>query len=74
MTPDVDLDASGLLDGLDGQARQDRAELLTWLLERGFTVEQIRGSVTPILLAANRIIGRRRDVRLVCRSSPSPPA
>jgi adenylate cyclase len=57
MTPDVDLDASGLLDGLDGQARQDRAELLTWLLERGFTVEQIRGSVTPILLAANRIIG-----------------
>lgn len=57
MTPAVDLDASGLLDGLDGQARQDRAELVTWLLERGFTVEQIRGSFTPILLAANRIIG-----------------
>lgn len=57
MTPDVDLDASGLLDGLDGQARSERAELLTWLLDRGFTVEQIRDSLTPILLGANRIIG-----------------
>jgi adenylate cyclase len=57
MTPDVDLDASGLLDGLDGQARSERAELVTWLLEHGFTVEHIRGSLTPILVAANRIIG-----------------
>lgn len=57
MTPDIDLDASGLLDGLEGQARQERAELVTWLLERGFTVEQIRGSFTPVLLAANRVIG-----------------
>jgi adenylate cyclase len=64
MTPDIDLDASGLLDGLDGQARRDRAELVTWLLARGFTVEQIRGSFTPILLAANRIIGD--DGTLVC--------
>jgi adenylate cyclase len=54
---DVDLESTGLLDGLGGQARQERAELITWLLDRGFTVAQIRASLTPILLAANRIIG-----------------
>ena len=30
-----------LLDGLVGDARRDRAELITWLLDRGFTVDQI---------------------------------
>jgi adenylate cyclase len=54
---DVDLESTGLLDGLEGQARQERAELITWLLDRGFTVAQIRASFTPILLAANRVIG-----------------
>jgi adenylate cyclase len=57
VTPNVDLDASGLLDGLDGQPRRERAELVTWLLDRGFTVDQIRSSFSPLLLAANRIIG-----------------
>ncbi len=52
-----DLDASGLLDGIDGQARQERAELILWLLDRGFSVEQIRTAFTPILLASNRVIG-----------------
>jgi adenylate cyclase len=36
---DVDIDASGLLDGLEGQARTERAELVEWLLGRGFTVD-----------------------------------
>lgn len=57
MATDVDLESSGLLDGLDGLARQERAELITWLLDRGFTVAQISASVAPLLLAANRIIG-----------------
>jgi len=57
MARDDDLDSSGLLDGLDGEARRERAELVTWLLERGFGVEQIRASFTPILLASNRVIG-----------------
>lgn len=46
-----------LLDGLVGHARRDRAELIEWLLERGFTADQIRGSLTPMLLPANRVIG-----------------
>jgi adenylate cyclase len=57
MAHDVDLDGTGLLDGLDGQARQDRVELLNWLIERGFTLAQIRASFSPLLLPANRVIG-----------------
>jgi Pyridoxamine 5'-phosphate oxidase/Adenylate cyclase regulatory domain len=38
------VEASGLLDGLEGQARRERAELIAWLLDDGFDVDQIRGS------------------------------
>ncbi|HUO37292.1 MAG TPA: adenylate cyclase regulatory domain-containing protein, partial [Mycobacterium sp.] len=53
----VDIEASGLLDGLDGDARTERAELVAWLLERGFTVDEIRGSFAPMLLPARRAVG-----------------
>lgn len=52
-----DVEASGLLDGLEGRARAERAELIPWLLERGVTVEQIRDSYQPMLLASRRILG-----------------
>jgi adenylate cyclase len=54
---DVDIEASGLLDGLEGQARDERAELVAWLLGEGFTVDQIRGEFAPMLLPAGRIVG-----------------
>jgi adenylate cyclase len=54
---DFDLEASGLLDGLEGQARAERAELIPWLLERGITVDQIRGAFVPATLAARRVLG-----------------
>ena len=54
---DFDIEASGLLDGLEGKARAERAELIPWLLERGITVEQIRGAFVPALLAARKILG-----------------
>jgi len=53
----VDIEALGLLDGLDGKARDERAELVSWLLEQNFAVEQIRGAVAPFLLPAGRIVG-----------------
>jgi adenylate cyclase len=53
----VDVEASGLLDGLAGAARTERAELIEWLLDGGFTVEQIRDSFAPTLLASQRILG-----------------
>ncbi|MCV7191274.1 adenylate/guanylate cyclase domain-containing protein [Mycolicibacterium brumae] len=46
-----------LLDGLAGDARRERAELIVWLLDRGFTVEEIRRSHVPLVLAANRVMG-----------------
>jgi adenylate cyclase len=54
---DFDLEASGLLGGLDDDARAERAELIPWLMERGVTVEQIRNAFSPMLLASRRIIG-----------------
>jgi adenylate cyclase len=57
--PDIpDIDALGLLDGLEGDARKERAELIEWLLERGFRIEQIQTSAAaPLMLPANRVLG-----------------
>lgn len=57
MAEDVDIEASGLLDGLDGVARAERAELIDWLIGEGFTVDQIRGEFAPMLLPAGREVG-----------------
>jgi len=45
------------LDDLEGAERDERAELVTWLMGKGFTVEQIAGSFSPVLLASRRLIG-----------------
>ncbi len=52
-----DLESSGLLEGFEGRARAERAELIPWLLERGVTVEQIRDSYQPMMLAGRRLLG-----------------
>ena len=52
-----DIGAGELVRGLEGAARREREELVSWLLERGFSVEQIRASATPALLPAVRILG-----------------
>ena len=58
MAADVDFEALGLLDGLEGEARQERVELIAWLLDRGFTLDHIRGSVgAPLNLPGNRVLG-----------------
>jgi adenylate cyclase len=54
---DMNIEASGLLDGLDGQVRTERAELLEWLLAEGFTVDHIRNEFTPMLMPAGRMVG-----------------
>jgi adenylate cyclase len=46
-----------LLDGLDGTARTERAELIEWLLEQGITTEEIRATNPPLLLASRHLIG-----------------
>lgn len=58
MAADVDIEASGLLDGLEGAARQDREELVSWLLDRGFSFERIRASAAaPVMLPAYQVLG-----------------
>ena len=73
MAADVDFEALGLLDGLEGVARQERAELITWLLDRGFDLDHIRASVAaPLMLPANRVLGDDGDyvsARELCEST-----
>ena len=57
MTDDVDREMSGLLDGLTGEVRAERAELIPWLLEQGITADEIRASFAPMLLPARRALG-----------------
>jgi adenylate cyclase len=52
-----DVDGPSELDGFVSRARRDREELVRWLLDRGFGLEQIRKSLSPMALASNRIIG-----------------
>ncbi|OBH88520.1 adenylate/guanylate cyclase domain-containing protein [Mycobacterium sp. E2733] len=46
-----------LLDGLEGTARAERAELVEWLLQQGITPEEIRTTNPPLLLATRHLIG-----------------
>ncbi|OBK41980.1 cyclase [Mycobacterium sp. 1245111.1] len=46
-----------LLDGLEGDARAERAELIEWLFEQGITAEEIEATSAPLLLATRRVIG-----------------
>lgn len=69
---EVDVEALGLLDGLESEARTERAELIAWLLDRGFSIDQIRASVAPLLLPANRVMGEDGvclSARQVCEAS-----
>jgi adenylate cyclase len=52
-----DVDESGQCDGIVSRARPEREELVRWLHDRGFRLDQIRKSLSPMMLAANRIIG-----------------
>lgn len=57
MTDEFDIEASGLLDGLEGDARAQRVELIPWLLERGIGPDEIRTATQPMLLASRRFFG-----------------
>ena len=75
MAEDTDIDAieaSGLLEGLDGVARDERAELIGWLLGQGFGVEHIRAEFAPMLMPAGRVVGADGvlvSARQICEST-----
>ena len=51
------IEAPGLLDGLEGQARAERAELIEWLLGEGFTSSTSASEFAPMLMPAGRVVG-----------------
>ena len=46
-----------LLGTLEGRARDERAELIRWLLDRGISPEEIRTANSPMLLATRSLVG-----------------
>src|SRR6201997_1440105 len=58
MAADFDFEGLGLLDGLEGEAREERAELIEWLLDEGFSIDHICGSAAaPLMLPASKVLG-----------------
>ncbi len=53
----ADQDIADLLDGLEGTARAERAQLVRWLLAQGIGADEIRTTNPPLLLATRRLIG-----------------
>jgi adenylate cyclase len=74
MPTDVDPAAVDLLlDGLQGQARKERVNLIAWLFDQGFDLDDVRGSLAaPVLLPANRVLGDDGEfvsARQICEST-----
>jgi adenylate cyclase len=53
----ADQNRDDLLEGLEGAARTERAELVEWLLEQGITADEIRAANPPLLLATRHLMG-----------------
>jgi adenylate cyclase len=56
----MDFEAEGLLDGLDGEARSDREQLLGRLADDGFTLQELKAAVSEhrlALLPVDRVLG-----------------
>ena len=56
-----DAEIDKLLEGLEGNARAERAELIEWLFEQGITAEEIRTGPVPMLAASRRLMGDDGD-------------
>ena len=53
----VEENIDDLLEGLEGTARTERAELIEWLLGQGITADEIRTANPPLLLATRHLMG-----------------
>ena len=56
-----DPEVEKLLDGLEGSARAERAELIEWLFEQGIAADEIRAAPVPMLVASRRLMGDDGD-------------
>lgn len=58
--PDIDFEAEGFYQGLPGDALAERRELLAWLVEQGFSPDELRRAQRRgllVFLAAEREVG-----------------
>jgi adenylate cyclase len=65
VTGGIDFAAEGLLDGLDGDAREERRDLLERLHEQGFALDELRAAVEDgrlLFLPAERLVGGRPEL------------
>src|ERR1700756_4706846 len=53
----VEENIDDLLEGLEGTARAERAELIEWLLGQGISADEIRTANPPLLLATRHLMG-----------------
>lgn len=53
----ADQNIDDLLEGLEGTARMERAELVKWLLDQGISAAEIRATNPPLLLATRHVVG-----------------
>jgi adenylate cyclase len=76
--PEIDFEAEGLLEGLDGEAREARRELLTELAEDGVSLEELKEAVAEerlALLPAERVLegeGERYTIDEIVELSGAP--
>jgi adenylate cyclase len=71
----MDFAAAGLLDGLDGQEREAREQLLERLADEGFTLEELQEAVAEdrlALLPVERVLGGRFTAEEVCERTGIP--
>lgn len=64
----MDFDAAGLLDGLDGDERRAREQLLERLLQQGVELDELKAAVAEdrlALLPLDRLLGGRHTAREV---------
>ena len=57
MTPQPPPNVEPLLGDLEGPARDERAELVGWLLDRGISPDEIQTANSPMLLATRPLVG-----------------
>ena len=71
----MDFASAGLLDGLDGKAREQREELLERLVAEGFTLDELRAAVAEerlALLPVERVLGGRYTAEEIAERTDLP--
>jgi adenylate cyclase len=70
--PDMDFAAAGLLDGLEGEEREAREQLLSSLVDAGFSLDELRAAADEdrlALLPVERVLGGKWSAAEIAEKS-----